>query len=215
MLDDGINIILCMLLCGLVYISCHRKLSMSQCIDLPYFKKKKNYLFICLFIYLFIFGCVGSSLLSMGFLQLWQEGATLRRSAWTSHCSGFSCCGAWALGTQPSVVVTCELSSCGARAQLLRGMCLSACQCRNTGSIPGLGRPHMPRSNYAREPQLLSLRSRAYEPQVLKPTCLEPMLHNNRSHNNEKPMHHKEEQPLLSAVRQSPHTATKTQHSQK
>ena len=28
----------------------------------------------------------------------------------------------------------------------------------NTGSGPGLGRSHMPRNNYAREPQLLSLR---------------------------------------------------------
>ena len=28
----------------------------------------------------------------------------------------------------------------------------------HTGSSPGLGRPHMPRSNWAREPQLMSLR---------------------------------------------------------
>ena len=28
----------------------------------------------------------------------------------------------------------------------------------DTGWSPGLGRPHMPRSNWAREPQLLSLR---------------------------------------------------------
>ena len=28
----------------------------------------------------------------------------------------------------------------------------------DTGSSPGLGRSHMPQSNYAREPQLLSLR---------------------------------------------------------
>ena len=28
----------------------------------------------------------------------------------------------------------------------------------DTGSSPGLGRSHVPRSNYAREPQLLSLR---------------------------------------------------------
>ena len=28
----------------------------------------------------------------------------------------------------------------------------------DTGSSPGLGRSHMPRNNYAREPQLLSLR---------------------------------------------------------
>ena len=37
----------------------------------------------------------------------------------------------------------------------------------DTGSIPGPGRSHMPRSNYARVPQLLSLCSRAREPQLL------------------------------------------------
>ena len=39
------------------------------------------------------------------------------------------------------------------------------------GSSPGPGRSHMPRSNEARVPQLLSLRSRAREPQLLKPSC--------------------------------------------
>ena len=38
----------------------------------------------------------------------------------------------------------------------------------------------MPRSNQARVPQLL------------KPACLEPMLHNKRSHCNEKPMRYNE-----------------------
>ena len=33
----------------------------------------------------------------------------------------------------------------------------------------------------------------AYVPQLLKPACLEPMLHNKRSHRHEKPTHHKEE----------------------
>ena len=33
-----------------------------------------------------------------------------------SHCGGFSCCEAWALGMQASVVVACELSSCGSWA---------------------------------------------------------------------------------------------------
>ena len=42
-------------------------------------------------------------------------------------------------------------------------------------------------------PQLLSLRSRAHEPQLLKPACLEPVLCNKRSHRNEKPMHRNEE----------------------
>ena len=61
---------------------------------------------INLFIYLhFIFGCVGS-------LLRWV-GATLHCGVWASHCSGFSCCRAWALGVQTSVVVAHGLSSCG------------------------------------------------------------------------------------------------------
>ena len=36
-------------------------------------------------------------------------------------------------------------------------------------SSPGPGRSHIPRSNYARAPQLLSLSSRAREPQLLGP----------------------------------------------
>ena len=63
------------------------------------------------------------------------------------------------------------------------------------GSSPGPGRSHMPLSNEARAPQLLSLRSRAREPQLLKPTHLEPMLHNKRSHCNEKPVHHNKVAP--------------------
>ena len=37
------------------------------------------------------------------------------------------------------------------------------------GSNLGLGRSHMPRSNYARAPQLLSLHSTAHVPQLLSP----------------------------------------------
>ena len=86
------------------------------------------------FKFIFIFGCVGFSLLCAGFLQLRRAGATLRCGARASRCGGFSCCGAWALGAWASVVVAhglsscgswaleCRLSSCGTRAQLLRGM---------------------------------------------------------------------------------------------
>ena len=70
----------------------------------------------------------------------------------------------------------------------------------DTGSIPGPGRSHMPRSNEARAPQLLSLCSGAREPQLLSPCAttteaLEPRarLHNERSHHNEKPAHRNEE----------------------
>ena len=70
----------------------------------------------------------------------------------------------------------------------------------DTGSSPGQGRSHMPQSNWACAPQLLSLCSRAREPQLLRPPAttteaahLEPMLRSKRSHCNEKPAHHKEE----------------------
>ena len=50
--------------------------------------------FLNLFIYLSIFGCVGSSFLCEGFLQLQQAGATLHRGARASRYRGLSCCGA-------------------------------------------------------------------------------------------------------------------------
>ena len=63
----------------------------------------------------------------------------------------------------------------------------------DTGSSPDPGRSHMPWSNSACVSQLLSLRSRACEPQLLKPACPEPMLRNKGSHHNEKPMNCDEE----------------------
>ena len=65
---------------------------------------------------------------------MWLAEATLRCDVTASHCGGFSCCRARALGEQVSVVVArglsscglraleCRLSSCGAWALLLRGM---------------------------------------------------------------------------------------------
>ena len=52
------------------------------------------------FFNLFIFGCVGSSFLCEGFLQLRQAGATLHRGARASHYRGLSCCGAQAPDVQ-------------------------------------------------------------------------------------------------------------------
>ena len=51
------------------------------------------------------------------------------------------------------------------------------------------------------------------ELQILKPIHLKPVLHNKRSHHNEKPKHHNEEQDPATATRGSLHAATKTQHS--
>ena len=70
------------------------------------------------FIYLlFMFGCTGSLLLRAGFLYLWRAGPILHCSVQASHCSGFSCCGAWDLDLWASVVVARRLSSCGTQAQ--------------------------------------------------------------------------------------------------
>ena len=61
------------------------------------------------------------------FLWLQRAGATLRCGVWASYCSGFSRCGARALGTRASVVVAHSLSSCGSRALECR---LSSCGAR-------------------------------------------------------------------------------------
>ena len=54
-------------------------------------------------------------------------GATLHCGARASHCGGFSCCGARALGAQASVAVARGLSSCGSRALERR---ISSCDAR-------------------------------------------------------------------------------------
>ena len=69
-----------------------------------------SFFVFCFFINLFIFGSAGSS--------FWCA---------VSHCGGFSCCGAQALGTWASVVVARGLSSCGSRALECR---LSSCDTR-------------------------------------------------------------------------------------
>ena len=50
--------------------------------------------------------------------------------------------------------------------------------------------------------------------QLLKTTCLEPVLRNKRSHPNEKPTHHNQEWPSLIATRESLRTAMKIQCNQ-
>ena len=74
----------------------------------------------------------------------------------------------------------------------------------DTGSNPGLGRSHMPRSNWAREPQLLSLR--------VWSLC---SARNKRGHGSERPAHRDEEWSPLATTRESPPAETKTQHSHK
>ena len=76
----------------------------------------------------------------------------------------------------------------------------------DTGSSPGLGESHMLRSDWAREPQLLSLR-------VWSLCSATGGAGGGRD--SERPVHGDEEWPPLAATGGGPRTETKTQHSQK
>ena len=56
--------------------------------------------FLFFFFNFFIFGCVGSSFLCKGSLQLRQAGTTLHHGTRASHYCGLSCCGAQASDAQ-------------------------------------------------------------------------------------------------------------------
>ena len=71
------------------------------------------------------------------------------------------------------------------------------------GSSPGLGGSHMPRSDWARGPQLLSLRVWSLCPAAREAATVRG------------PTHRDEECPPLTATGESPRTETKTQHRQK
>ena len=68
---------------------------------------------VCIFLFLkklFYFWLHWLFVATHGLSLVVAAGATLHSSARASHCSGFSCCGAWALGHA-------GFSSCGTRAQ--------------------------------------------------------------------------------------------------
>ena len=62
--------------------------------------QKEIFFFNFYLLFIFIFGCAGSSFLCEGFLQLRQAGATLHRGARASHYRGLSWCGAQAPDAQ-------------------------------------------------------------------------------------------------------------------
>ena len=87
----------------------------------------------------------------------------------------------------------------------------SPASAEDTSLIPAMGRFHMLGGNYAHVPQIPEPTHHNSEPAC----ALEPVLCSKRSHCNEKPMYHNEEEPLLTATRESLQAATKTQYSQK
>ena len=78
----------------------------------------------------------------------------------------------------------------------------SACQCRGHGLEPWSGR--IPHASEQQSPWATTT----------EPARLEPVLHNKRGRDSERPAHSDEEWPPLAATRESPCTETKTQHSQ-
>ena len=76
--------------------------------------------FICFFLAVLGLRCCVQAFSSCG-----KRGLLFLERA--SHCGGFSCCGAWTLGVQASVVVAHGLSSCGSQALERR---LSSCGAR-------------------------------------------------------------------------------------
>ena len=84
----------------------------------------------------------------------------------------------------------------------------SACQCRGHGFEPWSGKiPHAT--------EQLGPWATTTEPARLEPVLLEPVHHNKRGRDSERPTHHDEEWPPLAATRERPRTETKTRHSQK
>ena len=76
--------------------------------------------YFCL-IYLFSLGWVFLAVLAFSSYCEW--GLLSSWSFWASHCCGFSCCEAQALGTRASVVAACGLSRWGSPAPEKAGFC--------------------------------------------------------------------------------------------
>ena len=89
--------------------------------------------FICFFVFCFVLAALGLLCCAWAFSSCGERGL-LCCSAWTSHCSGFSCCGAWVLGAQASVVTARRLSSCNAWALGTWASVVVACRLSSCGA---------------------------------------------------------------------------------
>ena len=86
-----------------------------------------------LFIYLFL-AALGFRCCTRAFSSCSEGGATLPCGVQASHCCGFSCYGAWALGTQAPAAVARGLQSTGSVVVAHGPSCSAAC-----GILPDLG----------------------------------------------------------------------------
>ena len=91
----------------------------------------------------------------------------------------------------------------------------SVCQCRERGFGPWSGRIPHAAERLGPCARLLSLRSGAREPQLLRPVCREPVLRGGGGHRSEGPAHCSKEWPPFATTGESPCAAARTQHGQK
>ena len=107
-------------------------LSSSALVTLPTVLRESHLLFLkYLFIYLFIYGCVGSSLLCAGCSLVATCRGYSSCIAWASHCGGFSCCRAWVLGSRAQQL--CHMGSVALRH-------VGSSQTRARAHVPYIGR---------------------------------------------------------------------------
>ena len=89
------------------------------------------------------FGCAGSLLLRGLFSSCGKWGLLFSCSAQASHCSGFSCCRAWALRARASVGVAPGLWSTGSvvwHTGLVAPRCVGSSRTRNGIRVSCIGR---------------------------------------------------------------------------
>ena len=132
--------------------------------------------------YLFIFDIAGSLLLLWLFSSCDEWVLLSGYSAWASHCGGFSCCRAQALGCPSSVVVAPGPWSTGSVVAMHGLNCSSACGIfPDQGSNPCLvhwqvdslplshqGIPHLLRHASVAEPDPMGMERPTSKPQPIK-----------------------------------------------
>ena len=147
----------------------------------------------------------------------WHHWLNGRESEWTPGVGdgqgGLACCNSWGRKESDTTERLNWTDYLSGLPSWLSGK-ESTCQCRRHEFNPWSRKFLLLRSNLARAPQLLSLCSRAWKPQLLSPRALEPMLCRKRSHRSESPHSTRKRRPRPLPL-ENVCAATKTQPSLK
>ena len=117
-----------------------------------FYRSAESLFLLLINLFILFLAALGLRCCAWAFSSCGEQGLLFVAVRWASHCSGFSCCGAWALGVWASVLVARGLSSCssralerrlrscGARAYLLCGMWDLPGSSRDQTHVPCIGR---------------------------------------------------------------------------